>query len=221
MRFVLFLLLLLPCSLVDDEVAQPKLFDLDITAFDKPNSSAYGWTEAGLGTQTLTYTHESGARVIFKTDPNRPGTLVRTYVQGIGAIGIDDPMVDIDEMLVIQVQGIEKNALLKEMRFVGLTRDETFRILAPGLIYFQQNGGAIASLAENFVRHDEETGSTFLTGGTNARASISGVQWTQDGAEEKTGFPFASPHRMRVRGVGKKLDIAFVGLRFYAIPKAS
>ncbi len=197
-----------------------QLFELDITAFDKPNSQSYGWTEAGIGTATLTYTHETGVTVILKAEPKDAVALVRTYVKGTGAVGINDPMIESREILAVEIGGIQGSALVRQLSFVGLTRNETFRLVCPGLVYFQANGGSISSLADNFVRHDEETGSTALAGGNSDPGAISGVKYALDDASaQATGFRISPKHQIRMRAVGQNSDAAFVGLTFYAVPE--
>ncbi len=191
-------------------------FVLDINKFGAPNSSVNGWTESGMGTAKLTYTHESGVTVTFRTINDNSGVIVRTYIDGVGALGIDDPQINYNEMMSAQITGIKGTAEVSRIAMIGLVRKGSTKINAPGLVFFQQNGGKVAGGPDTTATHDDEDGSTRIVGKTEDPMQVSSVEFF--GASERKGFSVSEAHVIRIRNIGEKPNSAFISLSFFATP---
>jgi len=197
--------------------AEEVTFTLDISKFDKPNSSADGWVESGIGTAALTYTHETGVQVIFRPASENSGVIVRTYLDGIGALGIDDPTIDFKELLSVEIRGISGTASMSSFSFVGLLKSESVRVMAPGLVFFQQNHGKIAGGIKTNISHDDERGQTRVVGLTDETSHISVVEFL--GADDRPGFSLSSEHDCKFRTLPATANCAFAGMVFVAEPE--
>ena len=190
--------------------------DLDLSRSQGPNKAFGKWTESGLATNELSYHHKSGVTVKFSVEGS-DSKLVRTMVNGKYGIGIDGTKVDNQEELKVSISGDYEMATISKMRFSDVNPGEVIEISAPGLAFYQRNGGRVGTGFNTTAEHDDERGVTKVSGITIKGAKLKGNTSVTFffGPGDREGFHLAKNQSITIKGVQKDHDFTFVTLSLF------